>query len=67
MLCVHNSKLQKNSYFFFHDGWIELVELHKKKYVSNLKQVFYESQNFGFTPLIFVNNGILGFFRKIFF
>jgi hypothetical protein len=54
MLCVHNSKLQKNSFFFFHDGWIELVELHKKKYVSNLKKVFYESQNFGLTPLIFI-------------
>ncbi len=35
-------QFQISGEFFFRDGWIELVELHKKKYVSNLKKIFYE-------------------------
>jgi hypothetical protein len=27
---------------FFHNGWIELLELHKKKYVSNFKNIYAE-------------------------
>jgi hypothetical protein len=52
---------------FFYDVWIELDELHKKKYVSNLKKIFYESRNSGSIPLRFENNGILDFSREIFF
>jgi hypothetical protein len=40
--------------------------LDKKKCISNYKKIFYESQNFGSISLIFENNGILNFFRKIF-
>jgi hypothetical protein len=32
----HNPKFHHD----FFDGWIELIELHKKKYVSNLKKKF---------------------------
>jgi hypothetical protein len=30
---------------FFFNGWIELVELHKKKYVSNLKKIIYKKKS----------------------
>jgi len=66
-LYVMCSKFNISAEFFFLMFWIELVELHKKKYVSNLKNIFYESQNFGSILLIFENNGILNLFRKIFF
>jgi len=60
-------KISEEFFFFFCDHWIELVELHKKKHVSNFKNIFDESQNFGCIPLIFENNGILDVFPKIFF
>lgn len=34
---IHNSKFQQVLFLFFHDGWIELVEVDKKMYVSELK------------------------------
>jgi hypothetical protein len=38
---------------FFCDDWIELVELHKKKYVSNFKNIYNGSPNFGsISPII---------------
>jgi hypothetical protein len=46
-------------FFFFCDGWIELIELHKKKCVSNLKKIFNESQSFGSISHMFENNGII--------
>jgi hypothetical protein len=46
-------------FFFFCDVWIELSELHKIKYVSNLKKIFYESQSFGSTARIFESNDII--------
>ncbi len=33
-------KILEEFFFFFRDGWIELVESPKKKYVSNLKVFF---------------------------
>lgn len=33
---VYNWKFQYN-FFVFHGGWIELVELHEKKYFSNFE------------------------------
>jgi hypothetical protein len=35
-------KMSKEFFSFFSGGWIELVELHKKNYVSNFKKIFYE-------------------------
>jgi len=46
-------------FFFFCDGWIELIDLHKKKHVSNLKKILHESQSFESISPIFENNGII--------
>ncbi len=32
-----SAKFRPNLFYFFYDGWIELVELHKKKYVSDFQ------------------------------
>ncbi len=60
-------KISAEFFSFFCDGWIELVELHKKKYVSNLKNMSDGSPNFGSISLILENNSSLDFFRKICF
>ncbi len=49
-----------SEYFFcFSDGWIQLIELHKKKYVSNLKKIFYETQGFASISVIFEDHDII--------
>ena len=57
----------KMFFVFFRFDWIELVELSKKNYVLNLKQVFYECQNFGSISLNMENNDTLNFFHKTLF
>jgi hypothetical protein len=52
---------------FIRYGWIELVELYQKNYVSNFRKVFYECQNFGSISRCMKNNGTLNCFRKRFF
>ncbi len=49
----------------FCDGWIELFELYKKKYISNFTNISDGSQNFGSISLILTNKSSLDFFRKI--
>jgi len=40
-------KISAEAFFFFCDGWIELVKLQKKKYASNFENIFDGSPNFG--------------------
>ena len=57
---AHKSKIRQNFFFFFFDGWIELVELHWKKYTSNFKTDLKKNLRWvailGLFSLIFANN-----------
>jgi hypothetical protein len=49
---------------FFRYSWIEVVEWHKKKYVSNFKKIFKKVRIQSHFSRIFENNGIVEFLIK---
>jgi hypothetical protein len=53
-------------YLFLHDGWIELIELHKKKMCFTSKNEFYKKISkirvLGLFAVIYEDNGVVDFF-----